>query len=265
MSLAKFRKTYGKTNSGRFVVSEGAAPSAYLLAHPGLPTWYMDTEDDRFETVMPKGTILSVVVDSNGDSRVVPANGSGSAFIWGDAQTTASGYYSTTLQETGATPASNSGSNTDTVTVGARSVPIGCAQFDVLRPFDKGTSQAASWITEGYVEWPIVDGVNADLAVGGLVRSDHMGRPVACATTDLVSGGDIFSYLVVGKVIEIEKFATNFDDGLLSYMQLPSDPGALKDVYAILRSGPYQGKLGIRNNLDVANAIGAVRVSLCLC
>jgi len=264
MSLAKFRKVYGKTNSGRFVVSEGNAVSAYLLPHPGLPTWYKDTEDDRFETVIPKGTILSVVADSNGDSRIVPANGSASAFVWQDDTSTASGLYSTTMEETGATPATYGGSTADYISVPARSVPVGCAQYDLLRPFDKGTSQGAGTIRQGYVEWPLISGVNGDLAVGDLVRSDHMGRPVKCATTDLYNSSNVYAYLVVGKVIEVEKFATNFDDGLLSYMQLPSDPGGLKDVYSILRTGTYQGKLGIRNNLDVANALGAVRVALTL-
>lgn len=262
MSLAKFRKVYGKTNSGRFVVSEGIAPATYLLPHPGLPTWYKDTEDDRFETVIPKGTILSVVADSNGDSRVVPANGTASNFTWGDNTSTASGTYSTTLQELGATPASGAGTNTDTVTVPARSVPIGCAQYDILRPFDKGTSQGAGWIRQGYVEWPMINGLNADLAVGDLVRSDAYGRPVKCAVSELWNSNNGYHYLAVGKVIEIEKFATNFDDGLLSYMMLPSDPGGLKDVYSLLRSGPYQGKLGIRNNLDQYNALGAIRVVL---
>ncbi len=252
MSLAKFRKVTGKTNSGRFVVSEGIAPATYLLAHPGLPTWYKDTEDDRFETVIPKGSILSVVVDSNGDSRVVPANGTTSAMVWGDGQAPS--------LETGATPASSSGTNTDTISVAARSIPIGCAQYDILRPFDKGTSQGAGWITRGYVEWPLINGLNANLAVGDAVRSDHMGRAVKMTLDNSTD----YPHLMVGKVIEIEKFATNFDDGLLSYMQLPSDPGGLKDVYAILRSGPYQGKLGIRNNLDQYNAVGAVRVALTL-
>lgn len=252
MSLAKFRKVYGKTNSGRFVVSEGVAPATYLLPHPGLPTWYKDTEDDRFETVIPKGTILSVVADSNGDSRVVPANGTASAFTWGDGQAPS--------VETGATPASASGTNVDTVVVGARSVPIGCAQYDILRPFDKGTSQGAGWIKQGFVEWPLVNGLNANLAVGDCVRSDAMGRPVKMTLDNSTD----YPHLMVGKVIEIEKFASNFDDGLLSYMQLPSDPGGLKDVYSILRSGPYQGKLGIRNNLDQYNAVGAVRVALTL-
>ncbi len=256
MSLAKFRKVYGKTNGGRFVVSEGVAPSTYLLPHVGLPTWYTDTEDDRFETVIPKGTILSVVADANGDSRVVPANGSAPAFVWGDGQAPSA--------ETGATPASGAGTNVDTVSVPARSVPIGCAQYDFYRPFDKGTSQGAGWITHGYVEWPLVAGVNADLAVGDLVRADAIGRPVKAAPTDLWNSNASYAHLVVGKVIEVEKFATNFDDGLLSYMQLPSDPGGLKDVYSILRTGPYEGKMGIRGNLDVYNSLGAVRVSLTL-
>lgn len=254
MSLAKFRKIYGKNGVGRFVVSEGVAPSTYLLPHVGLPTWYNDVEDDRFEVVIPKGTILSVVTDSAGDSRLVPANGSTSAFVWGDGQTVD--------VDSGATPASASGTNSDTVSVPARSVPIGCAQTDLLRPFDKGTSQGGSWITSAFVEWPLVQGVNDTLAAGDLVRSDHMGRPVKALTTEFYNSSNVYAYLQVGKVIEVEKFATNFDDGLLSYMQLPSDPGALKDVYALTRTGPYSGKLGIRSNLDVANVVGAVRVSL---
>lgn len=256
MSLAKFRKVHSKTGSGRFVVSEGVAPSAYLLPHPGLPTWYLDSEDDRFEIVIPKGTILSVVADSNGDARVVPANGTSSSKSWGDV---ISGWDPLD----GATPTSTSGS-TDTVTVPARSIPIGCAQYDLYRPFDKGTSQGAGFITHGYVEYPMVDGINADVTVGSLVRADHMGRPVAAAAADFYNSSAVYSYLQVGKVVEVEKFATNFDDGLLSYMQLPSDPGALKTVYELTRAGTYSGKLGIRANLDVDHVIGAFRVNLTL-
>ena len=250
MSLAKFRKVGTKTGSGRFVVSEGIAPAAYLLPHPGLPTWYVDSEDDRFEIVVTKGTILSVIADANGDARIVPANGTGSAVTWGD---TTAGWDPLD----GATPAYSSGA-TDTVTVPVRSTPIGVAQYDLYRPFDKGTSQGAGFITHGYVEYPIVDGVNNTIAVGSLVGPDSMGRPVA------LSGGDAATYpwLQVGKVIEVEKFATNFDDGLLSYMQLPSDPGALKTVFELTRSGSFAGKLGIRSNLDVHNVIGAFRVNL---
>jgi hypothetical protein len=252
MSLAKFRKVHAKTGAGRFVVSEGVAPAAYLLPHPGLPTWYFDSEDDRFEIVLTKGTILSVVADANGDARVVPANGTTSAVTWGD---TMSGWDPLD----GATPSSTSGS-TDTVQVELRSIPVGCAQYDLYRPFDKGTSQGAGFITHGYVEYPMVDGVNADVAVGSLIKADHMGRPVALSKADAGS----YPWLQVGKVVEVEKFATNFDDGLLSYMQLPSDPGALKTVFELTRSGTYSGKLGIRANLDVNNVIGAFRVNLTL-
>jgi len=257
MSLAKFRKVGTKTGSGRFVVSEGIAPAAYLLPHPGLPTWYKDSEDDRFEIVIPKGTILSVVADSNGDARVVPANGSSAAVTYGDTMPASWDPLN------GATPSYSSGA-TDTVAVGARSVPVGVAQYDLYRPFDKGTSQGAGFITHGYVEYPMVDGINADVTVGSVVRSDHMGRPVKAAAADFYNSSAVYSYLQVGKVVEVETFAANYDDGLLSYMQLPSDPGALKTVFEITRSGFFSGKLGIRSNLDVHNVKGAFRVNLTL-
>ena len=251
MSLAKFRKVGTKTGAGRFVVSEGIAPSAYILPSVALPTWYTDSEDSRFEIVIPKGTILSVVTDENGDSRFVPANGTGSTVTWGD---TISGWDPLA----GATPVA--GASGDTVTVAARTVPVGCAQYDLYRPFDKGTSQGAGFIVRGYVEYPMVTAVNADLAAGDLVAADKMGRPVKLSTSD----AGTYPWLQVGKVIEVEKFATNFDDGLLSYMLLPSDPGALKTVYELTREGSYKGKLGIRSNLDVTNVVGAFRVNLTL-
>jgi len=250
MSTANFRKVHSKNGAGRFVVSEGIAPSAYLLPHEGLPTWYTDIEDDRFEVVIPQGTILSVYQIANGDSRIVPANGTGSTQAWGDADTID--------LETGATPTDVAGDE-DTVTVPAYSLPIGCAQYDLYRPFDKGTSQGAGWITHGYVEWPIVATVNDAVAPGDLVRADHMGRPVV-----FTKGTGVRSDVVVGKVVEVETFASNFDDGLLSYMQLPSDPGALKTVYELTQTGTYSGKLGIRANLDTAEVLGAMRVNLCL-
>jgi hypothetical protein len=251
MSLAKFRKVGTKTGAGRFVVSEGIAPSAYILPSVALPTWYSDSEDDRFEIVIPKGTILSVVTDASGDSRFVPANGSGSSVTWGD---TISGWDPLA----GATPVA--GAAGDTQAVAARSVPVGCAQYDLYRPFDKGTSQGAGFITHGYVEYPMVTNVNADVAAGDLIAADFMGRARKLSTADMAS----YPWLCVGKVVEVEKFATNFDDGLLSYMQLPSDPGALKTVYEITREGTYKNKLGIRSNLDVTNVVGAFRVNLTL-
>ena len=236
MALAQFRKVYDKNGSGRFVVSEGIAPSEYLLPHEGLPTLYWDIEDDRFEVVIAKGTLLSVVQDANGDSRIVPANGTASPVEYGSSDD--------------ATPAAE-------VTVPANSTVIGAAQYDLYRPFDKGTSQGAGWITHGYVEWPVVTGLNDAVVPGDIIVADDMGRPV-------VGNGDEDFRLVVGKVIAVEDFAGNFDDGLLSYMQLPSDPGAVKEVYSLTKEGTYQGRLGIRANLDVANVVGAMRVNLTL-
>lgn len=249
MSLAKFRKIYDKNGSGRFVVSEGIAPHSFIYPDLGLPTLYTDIEDNRFEIVITKGTILSLVTDSNGDPRFVPANGTGSTQTWGDADTVDF--------ETGATPTNVSG-DTDTVTVPARSTPVGAAQYDLYRQFDKAGSQGAGWITRSLVEWPMVNVLNSDLVAGDLVRADHMGRPVKCSTSD----AGTYPWLVVGKVVLVEKFATNFDDGLLSYMQLPSDPGGLQKVYELTKEGPYQGKMGIRANLDVADVVGAFQVSM---
>lgn len=257
MSKSSYRRIERGSNSARFVVSEGVAPSTYLLAHPGLPTFYKNNEDDRYEVVIPQGTILSVVAGADGNSYVVPANGTDTAFNWHDT--------GVVNVETGATPDTNTGADPeDEVTVPARSVPIGCAQADIFRPFDRNTSFAASWITFGYVEWPLVAGVNDDLAVGDIVRADHMGRPVKAAPADFLNTNDVHANLAVGKVVEVEKIGTNFDYGLLNYMQLPSDPGALKDVYEISRTGPNQYTFGVRQNLDVVNSVGAVRVSLTL-
>ena len=239
MALAQFRKVHSKNGSGRFVVSEGVAPSEYLLPHPSLPTLYTDIEDDRFETVITKGTLLSVVEGDEGESWVVPANGSGAPVTY-----TPDGF--------GVIDGPN---QDDDVEVPATSTIIGAAQYDLYRPFDKGTSQGAGWITHGYVEWPLVTGLNEDFAPGDVVVADAQGRPVPGV-------GDEDFRLIAGKVVVTEKFAENFDDGLLSYMQLPSDPGAVREVYSVTQPGAAQGRLGIRANLDVANVEGAVRVNL---
>jgi len=251
MSKATFRKVFGKQGSGRFVVSEGIAPAVWAHPHEGLPTLYTNHSDydDRFEVVMTKGTILSAIQISTDDTRLVPANGTSSNQVWGDADLVD--------YDSGATPTNVTGDE-DVVIVPAKSTPIGCAQYDLYRMFDKGTSQGAGWITHGYVEWPMVQGLNDGVKVGDILRADHMGRPVRAAAP----GTD--AHLNVAKVIEVEYFATNYDDGLLSYMQLPADPGALKHVYELTKTGPYSGKLGIRANLDVDLAVGAIRANLIL-
>lgn len=239
MALAQYRKVGKRQGAGRFVVSEGVAPSAYLLPHEGLPTLYTDLEDDRFEIVITKGTILGLVRDNEtGASRVVPCGyAAGDLGEWEEEGATAANIY-----------------DVDATNV---ATPIGCAQYDLYRPFDKGTSQGAGWITYGYVEWPMIEGLNDDVLPGSTIVSDALGRPVLGAPGDDV-------HRVVGKVIETETFDLNFDDGMLSYMQLPSDPGALKHVYELTEEGPYKGRLGIRANLNREGVVGAFRVALTL-
>ena len=235
MSKAQFREVYGKVGSGRFVVSEGIAPSTYCYPHTALPTLWLDEEDDLFEIVLHQGTIISLVQDDNGDSLIVPANGTSGNWTYDDGE---------------ATP--------DTVTVLPRSIPVGVTQQNIHRQFDKGESMGTSWLTRAFVEWPMVDGLNDDLVPGNLIRADAIGRPVKCSTSD----AGTYPWLVVGKVVEVETFASNFDDGLLSYMRLPADPGNLREVYALTQTGDYQGKLGVRSNLDVAGSVGAFRATI---
>lgn len=241
MAKAPYRDVYGKTQ-GRFVISEGIAPSEYLHPHEELPTLYVDYEDSRFEVVITKGTILQLYhISEDGaadedDAYLVPCNGS-------DSNRTLNGY---------------AYDGTATSIVIPPGVPIGVAQYDLYRQFDYATSQGAGWITHAYVEYPMINGVNDDLVPGDLVMPDSAGRP-----TIFELGVDAH-YLVCGQVIRIERFATNFDDGLLSYMEIPPDKfnTALEEVYEITKAGDYTGLRGIRGNLDVEDVLGAVRVLL---
>lgn len=248
MAYAQDRKIKSVNRAGRFVVSEGVAPHSVLYPHPALPTWYVDYEDDRFETVIPKGTLLSVIAGPDGRGAVVPANGTASDVEWGDGD--AAPTYA-------ATP-DNSASGTTQVTVPARSTVIGAAQMDLYRPFDRNTSQLASWIAFGYVEWPLVSGLNSSITFGDMVRADGMGRPVkATIASDPIN-------VFVGKVIEVERFATNFDYGMLNYFEFRGQDQLLRGLYSVTEAGPYTGLLGVRKNLDVPNVTGAFRVRLSL-
>jgi hypothetical protein len=235
MAKASFRDVYGKTQ-GRFVVSEGVAPAEYLLPSEDLPTLYLDDEDNRFEIVITKGTILAVIDDGSDNSLIVPCNGTNAPYTY--------------------TGTSRDGTATS-ITLAAN-YPIGVAQYDLYRPFEYGTSQGTGWLTHAYVEYPMVERLNDDLAPGNLICPDAIGRPV------LYTHGASVEHTMCGQVICVEKFATNFDDGLLSYMEIPSDSfdTALEEVYKITHDGDYAGTFGIRGNLDVEDCLGAIRVLL---
>jgi len=239
MPKANYRDVYDKTQ-GRFVVSEGVAPSEYVFPHEDLPTLYLDFEDNRFEIVITKGTILQLYPIVSGDdvneAYFVPANGT-------DSNSTITG----TARD-----------GTETSLTVAPGYPVGVAQYDLYRPFEYGTSQGTGWLTHAYVEYPMIKSLNDDLKAGDLVRPDALGRPV------LFDPATDSHFVMCGQVVYIEKFATNFDDGLLSYMEIPSDKfdTALEYVYTITNDGDYQGTMGIRANLDVEDCLGAVRILL---
>jgi hypothetical protein len=133
--------------------------------------------------------------------------------------------------------------------------------MDLWRPFDRGTSQGVGFTAKDYVEWPLVEGINDDIAAGDLVRADAIGRPVKCSFADAAAHPQI----VVARVLKVEKFGGNYDHGLLDYMQIPKvDPGVVADVYAITAPGDWQGLSGVRANLDVPNALGAFRANMTL-
>lgn len=249
MARAGYRKTDRKQGSGRFNVSEGVAPAEWLFPHPGLPTQYLDAEDDRFEIVIPQGTIITVVEDEADtgvdNSWVAPANGTGSIVNWDDNNDLGA-----------ATPGGG-----DAFSVPAYATPIGATNFDIYRVFDRGTSQGVGFVSKAYVEWPLVHGINHELVAGDLVRADAIGRPVKCSLAEAAD----HPHIVVGRVLKVERFGDNYDHGLLDYMQIPKvDPGILEDVYAITAPGPYQGLFGVRANLDKAQSVGAFRVNMTL-
>lgn len=249
MARASYRKTDRKQGSGRFNVSEGVAPAEWLFPHPGLPTQYEDAEDNRFEIVIPQGTILTVVEDDvdtgQVETWVAPANGTNAAVNWDDNNDGGQ-----------ATPGGG-----DAFTVPAFSTPIGAANFDLYRVFDRGTSQGAGFVSKAYVEWPLVDDLNDELVASDLIRADAIGRPVKCSKAEAAAHPEI----VVGRVLKVEHFGGNYDHGLLDYMQIPKvDPGILEDVYAITAPGPFKGLFGVRANLDVPKSVGAFRVNMTL-
>lgn len=253
MSKASYRRVKTKQGSGRFNVSEGVAPAEWLFPHPGLPTIWTDPEDDRFEVVIPQGTILTVVHDTGtdgagrvpGSAHLAPCNGSGSGVNWDDNN-----------DDGAATPGGG-----DAFTVAARSVPIGCANLNLYRPFDKDTSQGAGWVAKAYVEWPMIDGLNDDVVAGDLIGPDALGRPVVLSQADAAN----YPWLIVGRVVKTETFSTDYDFGLLQYMQIDvRDLPSIDNVYSITAPGANQGLFGVRSNLDVEDAVGAFRVNVTL-
>lgn len=247
-TLAAWRKFRGNYTRGRLVVSEDPiTPAETLYPDEALGTLFYDYEDDRFEVVIVQGTILTLSVPTG-----------------------AGGY--------------NGAAKPKVRPSTATTVPFAVARSDLYRPFDSGDSQIASYLKKGYIEIPYIPGTlvptsqtgagfagsaSGTVVPGDFVKSDSLGRFVKMVSTDNLA-------LRVGQIVTIEKFGTTYDTGMLEYMKW--DTSAFHDYLHQLEetdpylhtadwdslyneaSSPFHGQRGIRQNLDVKGAQGAVRI-----
>jgi len=254
---ASHKLVYGKTTGG-LTVSKDEAPSTYFLPDPGLPTLWTWSEDDRrYEVVLPKGCILALTVDDDGDGATVPVL-------------------------TYCTQEDN---------------PIGVAQYHLFRPFDKGTSQGAGWIRRGYLKYPFIPDVltpgtiddgasppvvfNDHIKPGDYVMSDDYGRMTKWVSEiDVDTGEGFYPEKIVGQVIDIQAFGATYDTKLLEWLRFPTEdfqdklhtlteerPFLYTDDYvAMFETGvtaSTEGDMqGIDDALDRYGALGMVTIVL---
>lgn len=257
MSYASWRKFRGNYTRGRLVISEDPiTPAESIWPDPSLTTLFYDYEDDRYEIVAVKGTILTLYTDTTGISGVdVP-----------------------TLK------ACSSGT-----------VPFAVARTDLYRPFDYGDSQIGSFIKRGYIEIPFIPEVicpstqttsgystssqTGTLQVGDWLMSDDYGRFIKM---EAAQSGNLWKK--VGEVVRIDKFGSTYDTGLLEWMKWPTrDFATSGGLHYLNEDQPWQATTGystqvegsttsayanttsgkgIRTNLNVKGAQGSVRIWL---
>lgn len=247
---AAWRKFKGNYTRGRLVVSEDPiTPAETLYPDIALPTLFYDYEDDRREILIVQGTILTLYVDTSSGGL---------------------------------------GINTPVLRPSTEAtVPFAVSRMDLLRPFDYGDSQIASYVRRGYIEVPLVSGTvcptqsdrgytgspSGTIWPGDFVKSDSLGRFVKMTSGDALE-------LKVGQVVSMEQFGTTYDTGMLEYYKW--DTGAFKNYLHTLTetdpylhtadwdsiynsaSSPFLGQRGIRQNLDVKGSIGSMRIWLTL-
>ena len=182
--------------------------------------------------------------------------------------------------------------------------PIGIAQYHLLRPFDKGTSQGVGWIRKGYLKYPFVPGylIPGDIDDGGspavvfndaihptdYVMSDAMGRLTKWVEWDTTHAAYGYSTTkIVGQVIDVQKFGVTYDTQNLEYLKYETEEfqedfhtlvsaattagrpfGATADYIAMFETGAgantYAGELGIDDALDRYASQGMITVVLML-
>ena len=200
--------------------------------------------------------------------------------------------------------ASADGASTPYVTYCTTSTrPIGIAQYHLLRPFDKGTSQGAGWIRKGYLKYPFVPDIltPGDLLGSGTpatigndtiiptdyVMSDDLGRLTKWVEWDDSHDNGYSSTQIVGQVIDIQKFGVTYDTQNLEYRKYATEefqdtfhtltaddeaagrPFLATDDYIAMfetdvSTNDYLGQTGIDDALDRYGAQGMITVVLML-
>lgn len=217
---------------GRLVVSGGDTVSEFYEPDVDLATIYIDETHKPFlECVMTKGTFITLETKTTGAQ---------------DNKTVA------------------------TICDGRTEVVQGLLVLDAMRPFANGDKTGVSFITEGYVEFPIIESLNSTVVVGSKIAVDQYGRPVVWdATTEPGGSGTDTHSAAIGVVKAIEIIGTDeFDTGMLEYMALPYEEfenALIRATLTITDTGstaPAGPLFGYRSNLDVTNVLGAMRVQL---
>lgn len=263
MARASYKYVWGKSTAD-ISVSEGIAPSTYFLPdHWSLSTlWYHSPEDPRYEVLIPKGTILTLIaLDSDGSQA---DDGTGTPYF---------------------RPCTSTGK------------PVGVAQYHLFRPFDKGTSQGAGWIRFGYIKYPFIPAVltpgdidddgspatvlNDSIGPGDYVMSDDLGRFTKWVEQDATHAAYGYpDWARMGQVIDIQKFGVTYETQLMEYLKFKTDdfqdtlntltqdqPYLASAAYeAMFETGvttsPYDGLAGIDDALDRYGAQGVVTIAL---
>jgi hypothetical protein len=292
-----------KRGRGRFVVSEGVAPAESIQVDDALPTLLVDpVHDEFFEAVVLKGTIIAVYGHETGSG----AEADDITYVAGPCIAGTTGYelkvQLVNLTDGTATWAATGTTGGATGAIAAvqyrpasgyelKGKPQGVLTMDAYRPFANAENEGVSFITHGYVEWPLVKSIdvgnshavifdNTELEVGDYVMPDQLGRPV--------KWNELWpEYLKVGRVLAKETLGTDFDYGFLQYMQLPFDTfenALLNTVYNThkIQDGASTDHtvshvFGVRPNVDsvlnldevadfgadaVSGVVGCVRVQL---
>ena len=214
---------------GRLIVSGGDTVAEYYEANVGLPTLYVDETHKPFlECIITKGTFITL--ETLDDTDDISGNDH-----------------------------PQKGKTVATIADGTRDVVHGLCVLDAMRSFRSGDKFGVSFITEGYVEFPIVLGLNDAVTVGSQIAVDNMGRPVVFSQG--VTGP------AVGVVKAVEIIGTDaFDTGMLEYMALPYEEfmnALLRRPLELQDPALFPAPLfGYRSNLDVTDVLGAMRVQL---